>query len=93
MESIKSFLENAGLYQKVEVNETTFTDLNDFYKGASQIEVYCPKCQKDRIFKKEKDWHKYNERKDKNSFDALFQYTPIIEQYNFNCTNDPLHVL
>ena len=92
MKSTADFLEKSGLYNQVEISEETFSDLDSFYHGYGQIEVFCPKCQKDRIFKRPTIYTiNDNNRKDKKAFTELFTYRPEIEQYTFECTNDNDH--
>ena len=94
MKSTEDFLINSGLYNKVEVTEEVFSDLTNFYRGYGEIEVFCPRCEKDRVFKRPTSYWANDNRKDKNAFSELFpSYRFNIEQYNFECTKDSNHKL
>ena len=95
MELMADFLANSGLYTKIEITEEGFSDLTLFYRGYGQIEVFCPHCEKDRVFERPTSYGN-TDRRDKNAFPELFSsiaYKPKIEQYDFECTKDSNHRL
>lgn len=45
-----AFLETQGLYSSIEINASNLSNLIDLISGNVNIDLYCPKCETNRVF-------------------------------------------